>query len=367
VAPFTYIMTFAFSSHSSAQTAVLVFNLMAIILLIASFVMQQITANDVCTVDASMKFVYRLFPGFALGHGLMQLSLLKQLPFLNSGCGSIPLAQRLATTYRPFDLDVTGYSLLFMVLESGAYMLLAYGIELALCYPSLRSMLLPDRDARLHEPGQRTGSGPDDDSDVVAEAARVDSGAADGDVVVFRHLRKVYGGGAKAAVRDLTLGIAPGETFGLLGINGAGKTTSLKCLSGDVLPSSGTASVSGFDILSQQPAVRRLLGYCPQFDALLELLTVREHLELYAGIKRVPRHLVAAMVAEKIHEMDLAAYENKLAGSLSGGNKRKLSVAIATIGDPKIIFLDEPSTGECAAQCCRAACRRANVTPVRGP
>ena len=83
----------------------------------------------------------------------------------------------------------------------------------------------------------------------------------------------------------------------------------------------------------------------PQFDALLELLTVREHLELFARIKGVPEARVAGVVAEKVREMDLTIYENKLAGSLSGGNKRKLSVAIAMIGGPELIFLDEPSTG----------------------
>ena len=129
---------------------------------------------------------------------------------------------------------------------------------------------------------------------------------------------------------------------------GAGKTTSLKCLSGDVLPTSGTATVSGYDILTQQPQVRRLLGYCPQFDALLELLTVREHLELFAAIKRIPTADVNRVVSEKIREMDLSAYENKLAGTLSGGNKRKLSVAIATVGSRKgsILIFDEPTTGE---------------------
>lgn len=274
----------------------------------------------------------------------MNLSLIKQLPFLDTGCGTIPVATRLTRTYAPFDMDVAGWGMLFMAFESVGYMAVAYAIELGLAYPALRSKILPDRD--VDAAGQRTGASADDDDDVVTEARRVDSGSADGEVVVFKHLRKVYGG-AKVAVRDLTLGIRSGETFGLLGINGAGKTTSLKCLSGDVLPTSGTASVSGFDILTQQPSVRRLLGYCPQFDALLELLTVREHLELFAAIKRVPAHLAKGVVDAKIAEMDLSAYENKLAGTLSGGNKRKLSVAIATMGakEGSVIVLDEPTTG----------------------
>ena len=140
-------------------------------------------------------------------------------------------------------------------------------------------------------------------------------------------------------------GLPQGECFGFLGINGAGKTTTLKILTGDVVPTSGGARLGGHDILREQEAVRRLIGYCPQFDAILDLMSVREHLELYARIKGVPEATLARVVGDKVREMDLGAYEGKLAGSLSGGNKRKLGVAIAMIGAPRLIFLDEPSTG----------------------
>jgi len=90
---------------------------------------------------------------------------------------------------------------------------------------------------------------------------------------------------------------------------------------------------------------RRNIGYCPQFDALLDNLTVLEHLELYSEIKGIPTNLREALVNKKLQEMDLERFRNVQAGTLSGGNKRKLSVAIAMIGNPPIVFLDEPSTG----------------------
>lgn len=91
--------------------------------------------------------------------------------------------------------------------------------------------------------------------------------------------------------------------------------------------------------------IRKRIGYCPQFDALLELLTVREHLELFGRIKGLSSpQVLKVVVDEKIKQLDLKDFEHKLAGSLSGGNKRKLSLGIALIGDPKILFLDEPST-----------------------
>jgi len=155
---------------------------------------------------------------------------------------------------------------------------------------------------------------------------------------------QVYSTG-KVAVKGVSFGVQTGEVFGFLGINGAGKTTTLQMLSGDVLPSSGTAKLGGYDILSQQPQVRRLLGYTPQFDALLDPLTVREHLELYARIKGVSETALKGQVDTKLVEMDLTKFANKKAMSLSGGNKRKLSVACAMMGNPAIVFLDEPSTG----------------------
>ncbi|CAK4308096.1 unnamed protein product, partial [Aphanomyces euteiches] len=119
----------------------------------------------------------------------------------------------------------------------------------------------------------------------------------------------------------------------------------MKMLTGDIAPSSGRGTLGGFDILSEQLAVRRLIGYCPQFDALIDLLTVREHLELFAAIKGVPSIQVDAVVQEKLAQLQLEDFEDKLAQSLSGGTKRKLSVAMALIGAPPILFLDEPSTG----------------------
>ncbi|KUF88199.1 ABC transporter A family member 1 [Phytophthora nicotianae] len=182
------------------------------------------------------------------------------------------------------------------------------------------------------------------DEDVEKEAVRVASGGADGDAVKLAGLRKVYPGG-KVAVRDLSFGLKRGECFGFLGINGAGKTTTMKMLTGDVAPSRGTATLGGYDILTQQLEVRRQIGYCPQFDALFDLLTVREHLELFGAIKGIQQASIDRVVKEKIQQLNLGDFEHKLAGSLSGGNKRKLSVAIAMIGNPAIIFLDEPSTG----------------------
>ena len=99
------------------------------------------------------------------------------------------------------------------------------------------------------------------------------------------------------------------------------------------------------DVATDMKRIRYLIGYCPQFDALLDKLTAKQHLELYAAIKGIPSHLRERLIQEKLKQLNLTKFEHVQAGTYSGGNKRKLSVAIALLGNPPIVFLDEPSSG----------------------
>ncbi|TMW68212.1 hypothetical protein Poli38472_007884 [Pythium oligandrum] len=221
-------------------------------------------------------------------------------------------------------MDVMGWEMLYLALTAVVFFWLALGMDFLLSFPTIRSMCC-FRDPRVKDPPF------EEDEDVKKEAERVLSGRAGSDTVLVKDLRKVYKG-KKVAVRNLSFGLRKGECFGYLGINGAGKTTTMNMLTGNFLPTSGVGKLGGFDILSQQLEVRRLIGYCPQFDALFELLSVREHLELFAQIKGVSRRDLDKVVKELMHQMNLDDFEHKLAGTLSGGNKRKMSVAIAMIG-----------------------------------
>jgi ATP-binding cassette subfamily A (ABC1) protein 3 len=117
-------------------------------------------------------------------------------------------------------------------------------------------------------------------------------------------------------------------------------------LTAEFPPSSGDATLSGFSITKEPQKIRRRIGYCPQFDAHLDCLTGREHIELYASIKGVPRQFVKEAAADKLQEVGLSDYDsNRLSVNYSGGMKRRLSLACATIGQPQIVFLDECSTG----------------------
>lgn len=153
--------------------------------------------------------------------------------------------------------------------------------------------------------------------------------------------------GETTAVDNVSFGLDYGECFALLGVSGAGKTTCFKCLTGVVTPDGGEVSINGFDITnpSEFSNARKMIGYCPQFDAIFEGLTVREHLEIYAALKCIKAEFRQRLIDKAIKDMDLESYTRIRANNLSGGNKRKLSVAMAMLGNPPIVFLDEPSTG----------------------
>jgi len=149
----------------------------------------------------------------------------------------------------------------------------------------------------------------------------------------------------KEAVVDLCLGIPTGECFGLLGVNGAGKTTTMSMLTGDFAPSAGAARLAGFDVATELPEVLGQVGYCPQFDALMDNLTGREMLHVFAAIKGVPEDRVDAVVEGLLSRVGLQNFAHNITKGYSGGNKRKLSMALALVGSPRLIFLDEPSSG----------------------
>lgn len=130
-----------------------------------------------------------------------------------------------------------------------------------------------------------------------------------------------------------------GECFGLLGVNGAGKTSTFKMLTGDTKISSGEAFVRGISLKNNMPEVHKIIGYCPQFDALLEDLTGVETLELFALLRGIHPSQIPHLSQRLATELNFMKHINKRVEEYSGGNKRKLSTAIALIGNPVLVYL----------------------------
>ena len=167
--------------------------------------------------------------------------------------------------------------------------------------------------------------------------------------LVIKNLRKVYkpigGRPSKIAVEDFSLCVKRGEMFGLLGPNGAGKTSLISMLTGLYKPEAGNAWIGGYDIKNQIDLVRTCMGVCPQFDLLWPELTVEEHLLFYARIRGVSKKKEKSVVKKAIQEVRLTQFAKFATKQLSGGMKRRLSVALAFVGNPQIVLLDEPTTG----------------------
>ena len=150
---------------------------------------------------------------------------------------------------------------------------------------------------------------------------------------------------ALTAVDQLNLEIRQGELFSLLGVNGAGKTTAIKMLSCLTTPTAGDALVGGYSITKEPQKVKALIGVSPQETAIAPNLTVRENLELICGIHRFSKEKTKERIQELSRQFSLEAVLHRKAGKLSGGFQRRVSIAMALISEPKILFLDEPTLG----------------------
>ena len=147
------------------------------------------------------------------------------------------------------------------------------------------------------------------------------------------------------AVNKLNLEIQQGELFSLLGVNGAGKTTAIKMLSCLTKPTAGDAFVGSHSITKEPEQVKRLIGVSPQETAVAPNLSVKENLELICGIHGFSREKTVARINELSRQFDLGSVLQRKAGKLSGGWQRRVSIAMALISEPQILFLDEPTLG----------------------
>ena len=161
--------------------------------------------------------------------------------------------------------------------------------------------------------------------------------------IEIKELTKQYA--SKRAADMVSLSIEEGELLALLGVNGAGKTTLIKMLSCLTKPTSGDALLFGKSIITEPQQVKQLIAVSPQETAIAPNLTVRENLELMAGVHGFDKEKTKQKTDELLHKFSLQPFEKQRSKTLSGGWKRRLSIAMALISEPKILFLDEPTLG----------------------
>ncbi|XP_042560069.1 phospholipid-transporting ATPase ABCA1 isoform X2 [Clupea harengus] len=327
ITPLMYPVSFFFEVPSTAYVVLTSVNLfIGMNGSIATFVLELFVDQHLNDINKILKKVFLIFPHFCLGRGLIDMA---------KNQAMADAFQRLGAkqTLDPLEWDFVGKNLFAMAVEGVVFfiftILLQYGFFCK--FRPWSDPVLPPL-------------GPEDE-DVAKERDRVRNGRAQGDLLSMKDLSKIYKAGRMPAVDRLCLGIPHGECFGLLGVNGAGKTTTFRMLTGDTDITHGEAYLSQHSVLTEMERVHQLMGYCPQFDAISDLLTGREHLEFYARLRGVREENVAKVADWGVRKLGLTQYAEREAGGYSGGNKRKLSTAISLIGAPPVIFLDEPTTG----------------------
>jgi ABC-2 type transport system ATP-binding protein len=162
-------------------------------------------------------------------------------------------------------------------------------------------------------------------------------------VISVNQLTKRFGD--FTAVNEISFEVSKGEIFGFLGANGAGKTTAMRMLCGLSLPSSGTATVAGFDVYKENEKIKRNIGYMSQRFSLYEDLTLKENIRFYAGIYGKSDEFIKEKTIRILKQLHLEKESNKMVGSLPLGWRQKLAFSVAIFHEPQIVFLDEPTSG----------------------
>jgi ATP-binding cassette, subfamily A (ABC1), member 3 len=344
-AGFTYCVSFAFQSSSLCNVTVIITGfligmggpLTCYVLYLRS-IDPRGPQPELAGVADLLAWFLRWNPSFCLGKGLFNAIYIDTFALIYKN-----------PEVDAWDSEILSTEVYCLAVQSVIYILLAIRIDIWSTNPYALALWRNFKDLswvwRMGKPMKAVHVPLCVDDDVLAEQELVLSGQVCSDPILIKKLTKVYGNG-KVAVNNLSLGVAPGECFGLLGINGAGKTTTMGLLTAEFPPTSGDATLGGFSVTHEPQKIRRRIGYCPQFCAHFENMTGREHLEMYAAIKGVSEAIVKDVVSQKLRQVGLSdADSDRLSAHYSGGMKRRLSLACATIGQPQIIFLDECSTG----------------------
>lgn len=317
----TQLATFAFAA--AGQAVVFLGYLIAYVCVV--------TYVEVTKIDSTILICHFVISAFApIGSATRALFLTTNL--FSTACDGNELSTN------PGGITQFGGPILYLVIQCLVLFALLLWFDSGSAGSSMRGLFKRNKE-------HTAGSEPSDE-EVANELTRVTSAGTAEDGLRVMHLTKSFG--KNTAVDNVSFGIKRGEVFALLGPNGAGKSTTISLIRGDLKPSinGGNIFIEDASVIQNLAAARANLGVCPQIDAL-DQMTVQEHLEFYAEVRGIPdvKHNVTAV----LQAVGLSSFSSRMANALSGGNKRKLSLGIALMGNPTVVLLDEPSSGLDAA------------------
>ncbi|CAF1162270.1 unnamed protein product [Adineta steineri] len=335
IIPLMYPINYFFQTPSTGFVLISCINIfIGIITTISTFTLDSFDDEpDLVRVNNILKKLFLIFPHYCLGRGLFDMSITYQTNAISTKY----IIGYVSTS--PFQMNIVGQNLLALFLQGIIFFIFTILVQYR--------FFIPDRGC-IHMSTNIKSS--NEDNDVATERERIynDSNNTSNDILRMVDLVKIYGwlfGKQFTAVKQTCVGIKQGECFGLLGINGSGKSTTFKMLTGEISMTDGNAYINNYSVIKQLDKVRENIGYCPQFDALDSLLTAREHLYFYARLRGIKEKNISFIADCLLKRLGLTLWADRPVKHYSGGNKRKLSTAISIIGNPSIIFMDEPTTG----------------------
>ncbi|XP_014676332.1 PREDICTED: LOW QUALITY PROTEIN: ATP-binding cassette sub-family A member 3-like [Priapulus caudatus] len=361
--PFVYIWSFCFSVPSTAFARLTKFNIISGIVTVLAVAILSIPSLNLEWLAVNLEWAFLvLLPNYCLGQAVQdlynnyQFNSICDQPFVDYICEFTNMTMaccpghcggncvQYTSNYLAWEKPGLGRPICFMAAQGAVFFVLLFLVEARVFRRMLYLVKKPGSVSSMQQ--DDSGSRVPEDDDVAEERRHVTATPLDSlfsTNMLNPQLSKNYG--PLVAVDELTFAVPQGECFGLLGMNGAGKTSTFKMVTGDESISSGDAYVARYSIKTNIKNVQQNIGYCPQFDALIDHLTGRETLYMFARLRGVPEWQIPSMARYLLRALLLDLYADSYVGEYSGGTKRKLSTAVALVGDPAIVFLDEPTTG----------------------
>ncbi|GAB0097260.1 ATP-binding cassette sub-family A member 3 [Sergentomyia squamirostris] len=349
--PIVYLFSLVFEVPSSGFTRMTMIGIFTGVAFFQVVFVLRVPSLELIPTADGLTWVFLLFPYFALSNGLSNINTLNTIiPLCNTMCEwpsqhccEVDLLPDTCCVQGYFDFKAPGIGrdLTYMAVVGVTLFIVLLLKETrvfeGIFYRGKKAIQLA-----IPETEEEGGL----DNDVQAEKRRVHD-MTQPDIenhnLVLKDMTKYYGD--FLAVNQLCVGVESGTCFGLLGVNGAGKTSTFKMLTGDEIISRGEAWVRGISIKTHMKSVHQIIGYCPQFDALFEDLTGRETLHIFCLLRGIPTHQMREISVHLAQELNFIQHIDKKVKEYSGGNKRKLSTAVSLIGNPSVVYLDEPTTG----------------------
>uniref|UniRef100_A0A914CP13 ABC transporter domain-containing protein n=1 Tax=Acrobeloides nanus TaxID=290746 RepID=A0A914CP13_9BILA len=354
--PFVYTASFAFNSAPKGYTLIVMFNIITGMIGSIAVPIIKRTSNDATGHTWEIIFAF-FFPTYALANSFDKLY---NNEYSREACNLIVCTKEIAQIAKTCcgtenervyanhimsDFGQKGilYNIIFLALEGFFYWFTTIAIEnnwMRKLKAKKKNRQAATNQAFEHD--EETENSVEDD-DVIAEKKALREVGHIDSAVVAKDLKKWYGD--FYAVKGLSFRVNIGDCFGLLGVNGAGKTSTFQMLTGENEVSDGDALVGGYSVRTNWREAGALTGYCPQYDAIIKEMSGEETLYMFARIRGIHEADIPQVVGSIIDAIGIGIYAKRQIKTYSGGNKRRLSLGVALVGMPEVLLLDEPTTG----------------------